>query len=176
MYTLTARAVDKTGTVVQSSPVTVRVGNAELYRALNLGGPAVRIDGLQWEAGTASNVTVRGEAVTNFDKDLSPPPDPARATMLRSFIHAKEGTSVTLNPVPNGTYQLYLTLVGDRASETFDLLVKGRLVQSRYAAGATGRWERVGPWFVDVTDGTLDVSARGGEANFAGLEVWRVAK
>ena len=78
--------------------------------------------------------------------------------------------------MPNGTYQVYLTVLSSGAPETYDLLVKGRIVQSRYTTGPTGHWERLGPWFVDVADGALDVSARGGEASFSGLEVWRVAK
>ena len=47
---------------------------------------------------------------------------------------------------------------------------------AKFASGPAGRWERLGPWVVDVTDGVIDVSARGGEANFCGLEIWRVSK
>ncbi len=173
-YTLTARAVDKAGAVFASAPVTIRVGNVELYRAINVGGSATRIDGLQWEASTARNVAVKGDVADRLDADLNPPTDAARAAMLRSFAHTKEGTSVTLTILPTGTYQVYLYVVEDGAPETFDILIKGKVAQSKYASGPAGRWERVGPWTLDVNDGVLEVSARGGEANFAGLEVWRV--
>ncbi len=176
MYTLTARATDKAGAVYVSAPVTIRVGNAELYRAINLGGAAVKIDGLPFEAKNARNLAVKGEPVDKLEAELIPPADPARGAMLRAYVHAKEGTSVALNPVPNGSYQVYLYVVEDAASETFDLLIRGKVVLSKYASGPAGRWERLGPWFVDVTDGVIDVSARGGDANFCGLEIWRVTK
>src|SRR5204862_7239913 len=40
-YIVTARALDKSGTLFTSTPVTVRVGNPSLYRAVNLGGGAL---------------------------------------------------------------------------------------------------------------------------------------
>ena len=176
MYTLTARAIEKSGAVYVSAPVTIRVGNAELYRAINLGGGAVKIDGLPFEAKNARNLAVKGDAVDKLDAELIPPADPSRSALLRAFVHSKEGTSVALNPVPNGTYQVYLYVVEDGPSETFDLLIRGKVVLAKYASGPAGRWERLGPWFVDVTDGVIDVSARGGDANFCGLEIWRVTK
>ncbi|HEV7221997.1 MAG TPA: PSD1 and planctomycete cytochrome C domain-containing protein, partial [Pirellulales bacterium] len=36
-----------------------------------------------------------------------------------------------------------------------------------------GHWDKLGPWFVDVTDGAITLTSRGGAANFSGIEVWR---
>jgi hypothetical protein len=36
-----------------------------------------------------------------------------------------------------------------------------------------GDWRRLGPWTVKVTDGAIDLRARGGDANLSGIEVWR---
>jgi hypothetical protein len=36
-----------------------------------------------------------------------------------------------------------------------------------------GRWTRVGPYTVNMTDGTLNVTTTGGILNIAGLEVRR---
>ena len=36
-----------------------------------------------------------------------------------------------------------------------------------------GFWRRLGPWTVQVTDGSIDLRARGGDANLSGIEVWR---
>ena len=41
-------------------------------------------------------------------------------------------------------------------------------------SGAVGSWARLGPWKVDVTKGTIEVSARRGPAHFSGLEVWKL--
>ncbi|NQT84498.1 hypothetical protein HQ563_15855 [bacterium] len=38
-----------------------------------------------------------------------------------------------------------------------------------------GHWERLGPYLArNLTDGTITVEARGGHANFSGVEVWAV--
>ncbi|HXX94423.1 MAG TPA: hypothetical protein VEN81_12375, partial [Planctomycetota bacterium] len=174
VYWLTARAVDKSGGITSSAPVAVRVGNPERYRAVMLAGSGSLIDGLPWDGSGSRNLVIKGEPTTRADLELSPPVDAARAALLRSFVHTKEGTSVTLSGLPPGSYEVYLYVVADGPPETYDLLIKGKLVQSQFASGPSGRWERAGPWFVDVSDGVLDLAARGGEANFSGLEVWRV--
>ena len=64
-HTLIARAVDSTGATASSASVWIRVEGppGSLYRAVNLGGPAVTIDGVVWEAGTAANVSTAGHRV-----------------------------------------------------------------------------------------------------------------
>ena len=176
VYTLTARAVDKSGAVHVSPPVTIRVGNASLYRAIDLAGQAAKFDGLDWEGPQARNLSVKGEAAEPPEVTLDPPvADPRWASLLRTSIASKEGTHVALNPMPNGSYQVYLYVWNPRGPQSYEILLKGRVV-GRYTGGPAGRWDRLGPWFVDVTDGALDLAARGGEAHFSALEVWRVTR
>ncbi len=94
--------------------------------------------------------------------------------MIRSSVFNRAGSSVKLAAVPNGTYQVFLFVWEDTESQTFDLSVNGRVVHQRFSSGNAGRWDRLGPWRVDVADGTIEVRATRGDANFSGIEVWRV--
>jgi hypothetical protein len=177
MYTLTARATDRAGAVYVSEPLTIRVGNASLYRAIDLAGSAFKADGMDWEGKDARNVRTFGQALERREADLDPPaPDPARASMIRTSVFSREGTVVSLTPVPNGSYQVYLYVWSPGDSQTYDVLLKGKVVVPKYVSGPAGRWERLGPWFLDVTDGAIELSAKGGEAHFSGLEIWRVTR
>jgi hypothetical protein len=33
-------------------------------------------------------------------------------------------------------------------------------------------WQRLGRWTIDVTGGRIEITSRGGAANFSGIEVW----
>lgn len=176
VYTLTARAIDKSGAVHVSAPVTIRVGNASPYRAIDLAGQAAKFGGLDWEGPQARNLSVKGDPAEPPDVALDPPvEDPRWAALLRTSVASKEGTHAALNPVPNGSYQVYLYVWNPRGPQSYEILLKGRVV-ARYAGGPAGRWDKLGPWFVDVTDGVIDVAARGGEAHFSALEIWRVTR
>jgi hypothetical protein len=60
----------------------------------------------------------------------------------------------------------------DNFPETFSISVEGKVVQSNFNSGATGRWSKLGPFTANITDGTINVGATGGAANLSGLEVW----
>ncbi len=156
------------------NPPGLRLGTRSLYRAFNLNGPPVMIDGRAWEGKGAKDLTASGDAFENQGIALDPPADGDRARMIRSSIYSRDGSVVTLAGVPPGRYQVYLHVWEDNNAQTFDLFVKGKLVQSRYCSGAGGHWDRLGPWTVDVADGVVGVRASAGDANFSGLEVWRI--
>src|SRR6185295_1333632 len=79
-YVITARATDKTGAVFTSAPITVKVGNPSLYRALNLGGAGLRIDGVDFEGRGAKGVSCNGSPV-DIKAELVPIPDPSLAPL-----------------------------------------------------------------------------------------------
>jgi hypothetical protein len=176
VYTLVARGVDRSGAFFLSAPVTFKVGNPALYRAINLGGPAIKVDGLDFEAQSARNISSSTETVDRKDVELVPPVDAARGSMIRSSVHGKGGTSVTLNQVPNGTYQVFLYVWSAGDPQTYDVLSRGKVILPRYTSGPAGHWEKLGPWDLTVTDGIIDVAARGGQAEFSGIEIWRVTR
>lgn len=174
-YTIVARAIDRSGTVYSSTPLTIKVGNPTLYRALNLGGTSVRVGDVDYEGRGAKKVSVIGTPI-DLKLELTPPPDAATGALLRSGVIQPQGTSVSFIDIPNTTYQVFLYVCSNAASQVYDLHIGGRLVQSKLQSGAPGTWQKLGPWVVDSTGGLLEVAAKGGEITFCALEVWRVAK
>ena len=158
----------KTG---QARAADVSVTQPQFYRGLNLNGPPVVIDGQAWEGGDAKDYVCKDKAFENQDVKLVPPTDPERAKMIRSSRWG--GNEVTLTNVPSGQYSVFLYVWEDNNAETFSVALNGRAVLVTYSSGSAGHWERLGPWLVDVTDGTIRLTSRGGAANFSGIEVWR---
>ncbi|MBV8878655.1 MAG: hypothetical protein JO332_01705, partial [Planctomycetaceae bacterium] len=62
------------------------------------------------------------------------------------------------------------------ADQTVDLFVQGKEVMKGYRTGEPGHWERLGPWPAAVSGGTIEIRSAGGDANFSGLELWKVGK
>ena len=174
-YILTARVLDKSGTTFTSTPVTVRVGNPTLYRAVNLGGGALSIDGVSFEGRGAKGITSNGAPI-QIQAALTPPPDAALMPMLRNAVVHPGGTSVSFINIPNGPYQIFLYVAAEGTPQTYDLVIAGSVVQYKIQSGPAGTWQKLGPWTVESTGGLLEIMAKGGEANFCAVEVWRVQK
>ena len=92
------------------------------------------------------------------------------------MIHAfrwNRDASIRLTDVPHGTYAVYLYVWEETGPTTFDISLEGKNVVGGYNSGMAGDWRRLGPWTVQVTDGSIDLRARGGDTNLSGIEVWR---
>ncbi|HLY09728.1 MAG TPA: LamG-like jellyroll fold domain-containing protein [Planctomycetota bacterium] len=174
-YTLVARATDRSGAAYTSTPLTIKVGNPTLYRALNLGGGSVRVGDVDYEGKGAKKVSVIGSPV-QLNLELTPPPDASIAPLLKGAVVQPLGTSVSLIDIPNGTYQVFLYVCAGANPQVFDLQIAGRIVQSKIQSGPAGTWQKLGPWVVDSSGGLLEIAAKNGEVNFCALEVWRVAR
>ena len=174
-YIITARALDKSGTYFTSTPVTVRVGSPTLYRAVNLGGAALRVDDVSFEAKGAKGVSCNGSPI-QIQAALTPAPDPALMPLLRQAVVQPLGTSVTFINIPNGPYQVFLYVAAEGQPQVYDLVIANRTVQSKIQSGPAGTWQKLGPWTVEATGGLLEIAAKGGEANFCAIEVWKVQK
>ncbi|WP_073111526.1 Ig-like domain-containing protein [Hymenobacter daecheongensis] len=188
---LTARATDNAGAATSTAATSVTISapttgggtggtgtptNATFVRALNLNGPAATIDGLSWEAGNgAANFQVNGMSFENQGIALNPATDAARAHMIRSSVFNGNITA-TVGGVANATYQVYLYVWEDNNPVTFNISVEGQTVQSNYSSGNGGRWDRLGPFTANVTDGNISINlaaANGGNANLSGIEIWK---
>jgi hypothetical protein len=144
------------------------------YRGINLNGPALTIDGHQWESGDPADFRCNGNAFENQEVALKPKTDPERTRMIRSSRWGRDCNVELLN-VPPGRYQVFLYLWEDNDPCDFSILVNGNTVLPKFNSGHGGDWKRLGPWPLNVQNGTITVSARGGDANFSGVEVWRGA-
>lgn len=158
---------------LSSSPLSA--DNATFYRAINLNGPELVIDGRKWEAGaSAANLAITGKSFENQAVALKPATDPARARMIRSSVWGSK-VELELKEVPPGDYQILLYVWEDNHDEQFDLWVNDQVVLEKFHSGTAGAWRKLGPWKATTVNRTLKVSARGpghGAANVSGLEVW----
>ncbi len=145
--------------------------NASFYFGLNLNGPPVVIDGHPWEGKESKRYQSTDNAFENQNVSLVPSTDPERAKMIRSSRWG--GNQVAVTDLPAGRYSVFLYVWEDNDSETFTIALNGRTVARDYTSGAAGRWAKLGPWFVDVNDGAVVLTSRGGAANFSGIEIWR---
>ena len=140
-------------------------------RGLNLNGPAVTIDGHRWDGKDAQKYVCKDKAFDAQNVELLRPTDADRAKMLRSSRWG--GNRVELSGIPNGRCTVFLYVWEDNNPETYTVSLNGREVERQYRSGPQGKWDRLGPWFVDVTDEKLVLTSQGGAANFSGIEVWR---
>ena len=104
---------------------------------------------------------------------LVPSTDLAHTDMLRDFGAGKD-QQFALTQVPNGTYDVYVWTVEDGSPQTATLSVEGNVVGT-YTSGVAGRWDRLGPFRVAVSDGDIQVRVQSanGVAFVSGLEVWQ---
>jgi ELWxxDGT repeat protein len=146
------------------------------YRAINLAGDPITLDGNAWGGRTAANYNTNGGSFTNTDETIIfvPATDAVRRDMIRSSVWRYTNLQLNLTSVPAGTYQVYLYVWEDNNPETFSILLEGKTVVSNYNSGYRGYWQRLGPFQTSITDGTINLSTTGGAANFSGVEVWRV--
>ncbi|HTF17513.1 MAG TPA: putative Ig domain-containing protein, partial [Chryseolinea sp.] len=161
--------------VSKTVAIDVLAGGNTLYRAININGPALLIDGNNWEAGaSAPNLLfTNSTAFANQAVTLVPATDANRAAMIRSSVWGS-GLSLSLGAIPAATYQIFLYVWEDNSPETFSLSLEGTVVQSNYNSGTTGTWTKLGPYQATINDGTINLNSSGGAANFSGLEVWRI--
>ncbi|HEY2250469.1 MAG TPA: hypothetical protein VGH74_05390, partial [Planctomycetaceae bacterium] len=103
------------------------------YRGINLNGPALVIDGHQWEAGDAKAVSCEDAAFDNQSVRLAPTTDAARARMIRSSRWSPQGKAhVRVSDIPANTYSVYLYLWEDNDPQAFDIALSGRVVAKGY--------------------------------------------
>ena len=144
----------------------------EFFRGLNLNGPSVVIDGNVWDGGDSKSYVCSDKAFESQNVPLVPVTDAERAKMIRSSRWG--GNRVELTDIPPGTYTLFLYVWEDNDAETYSVSVNGRKVDDRYNSGATGHWEKLGPWPTTVrNDRNIVLTSQGGAANFSGIELWK---
>jgi hypothetical protein len=143
----------------------------KFFYGLNLNGPPVVIDGNAWEGKESQSYECDDKPFENQHVKLVPATDDERAKMIRSSQYG--GNRVELKDVPPGTYTVFLYVWEDNNAENFSLSVNGTKVLD-HNSGATGHWDKLGPWPVVVKkDAKIVLTSKGGAANFSGIEVWQ---
>jgi hypothetical protein len=177
-FTFLVRVTDNSSpSLADEEQVSVTVqapaGGLSFYRAINLNGDPITLDGNNWGGRTASNYTTNGTSFVNTITTLIPSTDATRTGMIRSSVWQRN-LQLNLTAVPSGTYQVNLYVWEDNNPETFSITLEGRTVLTNYNSGPAGTWKKLGPYQTNITDGTISLVTTGGAANFSGIEVWRV--
>lgn len=168
-------ATDAGGAVATDSfKITVEsISSAQWYRAVNLNGPGLIIDGNNWEASaSAPNFTYSNAQIFSTPQTpVNPATDGNRTSMLTSFFWGR--MNLQLSQVPPGDYEIYLYTFEDSSPASFSVLLEGEVVQENFSSGTAGSWSRLGPYAATINDGTINVSLTGYESNISGIEIYR---
>ncbi len=164
---------NQSGSVNDVFQLTVATG---FYRAININGAALTVDGNSWEASTgAPNFNfsqTNGGTFSNQSITLNPSTDASRATMIRSSVYGST-VNVNVTSVPNGIYDISIYVWEDDVPQTYSLSIEGTVAQSGYNSGSPGTWAKLGPFRRTITDGAINISTTGGHANLSGIEIRR---
>jgi hypothetical protein len=94
--------------------------------------------------------------------------------MIQSSVWHPNALTLAVTKVPNGRYQVFVYTWEDNDPQTFSLRVENQMVHHDFRSGPPGTWKKHGPYETTITDGSINVAALGGTANFSGIEIWRV--
>jgi len=152
-----------------------KMGKWKFYRAINLNGPAITIDGNRWQGDDAPDFVCNDRTIDNPGVVLRPPTNESRVKMIHSFRWNRR-VKIKVTRVPRGKYAVYAYLWEDNNPETFSISLRGKVVEKDYYSGQEGQWQRLGPWVTTVANGVISITSSGGVANFSGIEIWQELK
>jgi ELWxxDGT repeat protein len=147
---------------------------ATFYRAINLNGSGLTLDGNPWQGSSARDYITNGQKMSDGGVPLRPATGAARTSMIQSSVWHPDALTLAVNKVPDGRYQVFVYTWEDNESTTFSLRVENKTVHHDFRSGPAGSWKKHGPYETTITDGSINVAALGGAANFSGIEIWRV--
>jgi hypothetical protein len=166
------------------------VEGAVFYQGVNLGGPAVVIEGNQWisqdaavAAGMSLTLAQVGTGDGQFGFPLHPAADSDTALMLSSSLWVPaqaNGSGFTISQkLPNGTYQLYFWAVEDYQaySRKMSIQIGGVTVATNVGYLPVGGWQKYGPFQTTVKNGlvTIKVLQSGsGDSSISGFAIYSV--
>jgi hypothetical protein len=138
---------------------------------ININGPAVTVGGVSFAAETGSGLAITG-GLREAGKDVSQVAASAEERVLLSTVVANYPTGPTLLqlPVAAGDYRVYLHHWEDNEPMNFGLQLEQSVIPPQ-STGSTNTWNRIGPYPVHVTDGSLTITVTGGHAMLGAIEV-----
>lgn len=149
------------------------------YRAVNVGGDSLTLDGHHWLGGTdplfTSNTPAASVPTNTLLYPLPALNDAARARMARTFV-AGSSLQLQLRAVPAGQYNVYAYVsTWNTTGAPFTLRVQNDPKQTVQPDTLAGSWKRVGPYLATVdASGQLQLQCEGEAVSLSGLELWRL--
>jgi hypothetical protein len=169
---VSGQAPDRETKVTKLPPPPKETGPWAFYRGINVGGEPVTVDGNRWEGDDARDFACQDRKLHSPHVQLIPPTDDARAAMIHAFRWNRQAR-LTVSKVPAGKYAVYVYVWEETSAETIRMALNGKEVAAEIYTGTAGEWQRLGPWYVTVGQGTIAITTQGGAANVSGIEIWR---
>ena len=134
----------------------------EFVKGINLGGDRVAIEGHIWESyqdALVGGLSIPGAESLTTNVLPQPYVKPGVRQMLNTVVYKPETLEI-IQPLPNGTYQIYLWMMENYASDWHSLEVRlgNEVVATGIGQLALGQWSRYGAYITTVTDGCLQVA------------------
>ena len=153
------------GEASTADPLPPSQAEASVWR-VNLGGPAVVIDGVAWDGhqeaehrGLGCSATLR--ANPKEDPILRPVPGPGTRTLLATGVWEMAADWRLTLPVAQGDYLVRVWVVENHPlneqRRRFDVVAEGRDLFTGIGTMPLGHWRVYGPARVSVSDGALDL-------------------
>jgi Bacterial Ig domain/Cellulase (glycosyl hydrolase family 5) len=185
-HLLRAKVTTADGRVAFSQPVKV-LAAGPYQSGVNLNGGSLTVNGdtlLSESAATqAGFVTTNSQPVTTSGNPvLYPLPDAPTTVMLQNQLLLDSSNPAAplglSQPLPNGTYDVFLFIVEGQTSYSRDMRVslEGRNVANGIGDLAKGYWQKYGPYRTAVTDGVLDIALQRhtkGVPKIAGFSIYQ---
>lgn len=164
----------------EAAPPRTEAVERQLYGAYNLNGPAVQLDNITFQAESAVPALSAGpnRECDSTNAITSPAvSSPALESLLRCFVWGGyEATDPTAQPLaisvsgmPQGIYEVSFWNWEENNPEILQVVIEGNSVEQLFTT--PGEWRVLGPYTVEVTDGTMNVSSINGALNISAMKI-----
>lgn len=156
-----------------------------LYGAYNFNGPTTVVDGITFvDDRTVPAITAGPERACNTTEPITNAvPSTALESVLRCFVWGgyeiadptnAKALSIAVSGVPDGSYEVTFWNWEENGEEVIQVVLEGNAVEQIYTS--IGQWRLLGPYSVEVTDGTLNVGSINGALNISAMKIDRLVQ
>jgi len=144
----------------------------------NINGPALTISGESLLAESEAGFTFNGAPTYSSTNALAPAVDKPTTTLLGTGRTLSAGESIVW-PVPNGKYWAYAwltSIASDSGTLSFNTQAADKFVgKTTTSAPITARWALIGPYAVQVTDKSLQLTVDD-TVHLGGVKLYEAAR
>ena len=154
----------------------------EFVKGINFNGKAITVDGYPWTAysdALTEGLSVPDSIVTETGVKPQPSVNSGMKKMLNTVVCKRHKLEISQN-VPNGSYEVYLWIMENYASNhhEMDVILGGQTVDKGIAKLAVNQWVKYGSYPTTVTDGSLNLALLTTnperDAHLMGMAIFRV--
>ena len=154
----------------------------EFVKGINFNGKAITVDGYSWTAynrALTEGLSVPDSMATETGVKPEPSVNRGMKKMLNTVVCKRHKLEISQS-VPNGSYEVYLWIMENYASNhhEMDVILGGQTVDKGIAKLEVNKWVKYGPYATTVTDGSLNLALittnPERDAHLMGMAIFRV--